>query len=159
MEKVKSNEISMKPRWYFVAGSVCSVVGLASLIIGVSFLVNLSLFLLRKHGPMGQWRLQQLLVSFPWWVPMLAVGGMVLGVWMLRKYDFSYKKNFWLIVVGLIFSVILAGVVIDGLGLNDVWSRQGPMRRFYQQVEIQDGNAPLESGQGKGGAGFLGRNQ
>jgi len=98
---------------------------------------------------MGQWRLQQLLTSFPWWVPILAVAGIVLGVIMLKKYDFSYKKNFWLIVVGFILSVFLAAFVVDQLGLNDIWSHQGQMRRFYQQVEGQGIKVPGQ-GQGRG---------
>jgi len=149
MAKVKSNEISMKPRWYFVLGSLLMMVGLVGFSIGAVFLTNLTLFLLRGHGPMGQWRFQQLLTSFPLWVPILAVVGMVFGVVMLKKYDFSYKKNFWLIILGFILSVVLAAFVIDKLGLNDVWSRQGPMRRFYQQIEGQNSTAPRGRGQGR----------
>jgi len=148
MAKVKSNEISMKPHWYFALGSFLIVAGLVSFSIGAVFLTNLTLFLLRRHGPMGQWRLQQLLTSFPLWVPVLAILGIAIGIWLLRKYDFSYKKNFWFIVLGFILSVILAAFIIDRLGLNDIWSRQGPMRRFYQQVEGQ--NPPFQRGPGQG---------
>lgn len=139
MAKVKSNKISMKPKWYFVVGSLLTMAGLVGFSISAVFLTNLTIFLLRGHGPMGQWRLQQLVTSFPLWVPVLAAVGIILGIWMLRKYDFSYKKNFWVIIAGFIVSVILAAFVIDYLGLNDAWSRQGPMRRFYQQVEGRQG--------------------
>lgn len=149
MTKVKSNEISMKPKWYFVVGSLLAVVGLAGLSIGAVFLTNLTLFLLRSHGPMRQWRLQQLVTTFPLWIPILAIMGIVFGIWMLRKYDFSYKKNFWFIVLGFILSIILAAFVIDQVGLNDIWSRQGPMRRFYQQIEGQNPTFQRGSGQGR----------
>ncbi len=148
MAKVKSNEISMKPRWYFVMGALLMVAGLVGFSIGAVFLTNLTLFLLRQHGPMGQWRLQIILNNFPVWVPVLAVVGIVLGIALLRKYDFSYKKNFWLIVAGFIISIILAAFVMDYLGLNDMWSRQGPMRRFYQQIERQNSPVPGSRGQG-----------
>ena len=137
MAKVKSNEILIKPRWFFIIGSLLAFVGLVSFSLGTVFLTNLTLFLLRRHGPMGQWRLELMLNSFPWWIPVLAIVGLVLGVWLLKKYDFSYKKNFWLIVGGFIVSIILAALLLDYLGLNDSWSRQGPMRRFYQQIEGQ----------------------
>jgi len=150
MAKVKSNEISMKPRWYFVLGSLLIMAGLVSFSIGAVFLTNLTLFLIRRHGPMGQWRLQQLVASFPLWVPILAVVGIALGVIMLKKYDFSYKKNFWLIVFGFILSVFLTAFVIDQLGFNDVWSRKGPMRRFYKQVEKQNSTVPSGPRQGQG---------
>lgn len=135
MAKVSSNEISMKPKWYFVLGSILTIISFSGLSIGAIFLTNLTIFSLRKHGPMGQWRLQQLIESFPLWMPILAALGMVLGMWVLRKYDFSYKKNFRLIVLAFVVSVFLTAIIIDTLGLNDAWSRRGPMRRLYQQVE------------------------
>lgn len=138
MAKVKSNEISMMPRWYFLTGSLLTMAGLVGLSIGAIFLTNITLFLLRQHGSMGQWRMQIMLVNFPFWVPLFAIVGIVLGLRMLKKYDFSYKKNYWLIIAGFILSIILAGFLIDYLGLNDTWSRRGPMRRFYQQIERQN---------------------
>ncbi len=150
MAKVKSNEIAMKPKWYFVVGSLIAIAGLVGLSILAVFLTNLTFFLLFRHGPMVQWRLQQLVTSFPLWIPILAVLGIVMGIWILRKYEFSYKKNFGLIIIGFIFSVIIAAIVIDQLGLNDIWSHQGPMRQFYQQVEGKNPTLQRGAGQGKG---------
>lgn len=133
MSKVTSNEIVMKPRWYFVAGSIISIVGLISLGVIATFLINLSFFLLREHGPMGQWRLQQIISSFPLWVPLLAVFGIYFGIDLLKKYDFSYKKNFGLIVSFFIVSIILTAFILDYSGLDNIWMRRGPMMRFYQQ--------------------------
>lgn len=131
-------------------GSLLMMVGVVGLSMGAVFLANVTLFLLRQHGPMGQWRLQVLLSSFPIWVPLLAALSVVGGILLLRKYDFSYKQNFWLIVAGFIISIILATFVLDYLGLNDLWSRQGPMKRLYQQVEGQNGSVPIGQGQGRG---------
>jgi hypothetical protein len=147
MAMVKANEIAMKPKWYFMLGSLLSMVGLVGLSIGAIFLINLTLFLVQRHGPMGQWRLQQILNSFPWWVPILAIIGLGLGIWLLKKYDLAYKKNFWLIVAGFIISVFLAAFILDYSGLNSIWSHQGPMRRFYQQLENQGTSLPRGQGQ------------
>lgn len=149
MDKVKSSEISMKPRWHFILGSTLMIAGLVGSSICAIFLTNLTLFLLRKHGPMGPWRFQQLLTSFPLWIPILAILGIILGIWMLQKYDFSYKKNFLLIIAGFIVSIILAAFVIDILGLNDIWSRQNPMKRFYLQIEGQSPTFQRGLGQGR----------
>ena len=134
MEKIKSGKVEMKPRWYFVAGSILMTAGFVGLMAGAVFLVNLTIFLIRKRGP-GYGRLEMMLDSFPFWIPIVAVMGIILGIWMLKKYDFSYKKNFHLIIIGIITSIIIAGLFIDYLGLNDVWSHQGIMRRLYQQSE------------------------
>jgi hypothetical protein len=147
MAKVKSNEISMRSRWYFILGSFLTIIGLVGFSILAIFLTNLTIFLFRQHGPMGQWRLQLLLNNFSWWIPVLAVLGIIGGIWLLKKYDFSYRKNFWLIIFGFIISIILAAFILDYSGLNDTWSRQGPMKRFYQQIENR--NSTFQRGQGR----------
>lgn len=135
MEKIRRNQITMKPKWYFILGSTLMMIGLTTSTLAAIFLMNLTIFLLRRHGPNGQWRLEMMYDSFPLWIPLIAVLGIGLGVWLLKKYDFAYKKNFLLISIGFVMAIVMAGFIIDGLGLNDMWSRQGPMRRFYQQIE------------------------
>jgi len=148
MSKVASGRISMKPKWYFVLGSFFSIVGLIAFSIMSVFLVNIILFLLRKHGPMGQWRIEMMLESFPIWIPVLAVLSIFMGIWLLNKYDFSYKKNFSTIILGFIASIVIAGFFIDQMGLNDVWSRKGMMRNFYQRIENKESIFPNSSGKG-----------
>jgi len=135
MTRIKTEEVTMKPRWYFVVGSVFMLLGLVSLTVGSIFLSNLTLFLLKQHGPMGQWRLETLLDSFSWWIPALAILGMTIGIMMLRQYDFSYRKNLTLVVLGFLASIIISALLIDHFGLNNLWSQLGPMKKFYQQLE------------------------
>ncbi len=136
MNKIKSGQAKMKPKWYFAAGSLLMIMGLVSLTLSAIFLFNLTVFLVRKHGP-GYGRLEIMLNTFPYWIPILAVLGAVLGILLLKKYDFSYNKNFPLILMVFLSSIIIAALSIDYLGLNDVWSRRGPMKRFYQHFENQ----------------------
>lgn len=143
MAKVKSNEITMKPRWFFVLGSLLTIIGTAGIFLAVVFLVNLILFLLRTHGPNWEWRLQIMLSSFPMWVPILAITGLIAGVWMLRKFDFSYKKNFLLIITGFIASILVTAFLLDAFGFNELWLRRGPMRGLYKQIE---GNIQMQRG-------------
>ena len=148
MAKINSGQIAMKPRWYFAVGAFLSIIGLVSLGVIATFLTNLSMFLLRQHGPNGQWRLQQILDSFPLWVPVIAVVGIVLGIWMLKQYDFSYRKNFWLIILAFVLSIILTAYFLDYSGLDNIWMKQGPMMRFYQNGEVQGYRSGM--GQGRG---------
>jgi hypothetical protein len=147
MEKVTKNEIIMKPRWYFVVGSALLMVGFVSFSIVAVFSLNLILFLLKEHGPMGEWRLQMILESFPLWAPLLAGIGIGLGIYALKQYDFSYKKNFTLVILGFIASIIVAAFILDYTGLSTVWFTQGPMRQFYKQIESP--NSPPQRGQGQ----------
>jgi len=147
MEKVKTNEIMMRPKWHFILGSFLMVIGLISFSVVAIFLANLTFFLMKQHGPMGEWRLQLMLQSFPLWIPLLAIVSIIPGAWMLKKYDFSYKKNFVLIVCGFVFSIILAAAILDYSGLDNLWFKQGPMKRFYQQIE--NGSSSFQRGQGQ----------
>ena len=91
MEQIHEKDIRMKPRYYFIFGTLLLFISMVLTVIGSVFLLSLTRFALRSHGPMGQYRLDQLLSSFPWWAPLLAIAGLVLGILLLKKYDFSYK--------------------------------------------------------------------
>lgn len=135
MERIKSGEIKMKPRWYFVFGSLASVAGLVSLLVVTIFLFNFAIFSLRTNGYMRGYKYNQIIASFPWWALVLAVLGVLLGVTLLKKYDFSYKKNFLTIVFGLITSLLVASLLIDFLGVNDVFVRKGMMKKMYKRYD------------------------
>lgn len=146
MEKVLSGKVKMKPRWYFILGSVLSFAGLVGLMIGSVFLTNLTLFLIRKQGP-GTGRINIMLESFPLWVPLLAVTFITLGIWMLKRYEFSYKRNFFVIVIALVFAIMLSAQIINLLELNEIWSKRGPMRRFYtvdRTYKVKSQHRPIE---------------
>ena len=136
MDKINKGEIKMRPRWYFVLGSVAVFVGVFGTFLVSSFLVSLVSFSLRTHGPMGEYRLQQMLGSFPWWALILSLFGLAMGVFLLKKYDFSYKKNFGYIILAFVLAVLASGLVADRFGLEKMWANKpGVMRKMYQQYD------------------------
>ncbi|MEK7551321.1 MAG: hypothetical protein AAB532_01870 [Patescibacteria group bacterium] len=139
MDQIKEDRVTMRPKWYFIFGSILMFLGLLSSVIVSVFLLSITKFALRTHGPMGQYRLEQLLDSFPWWAPILTLVLLIIGIYLLKKYDFSYRKNFVFIIISLIITLIIAVFLIDGLGLNDFWFRNGPMRDVMRQY-IQESN-------------------
>lgn len=136
MEQIRSGKVSMKPRIYFMLGSLILFASLVASVVTSVFLINLTLFSLRVHGPMGRLRLDQMIDSFPWWAPFLAVGGIIFGIWLTKKYDFSYKIGMRWIVLGLILVIILSAFIINFFKWDDVWFRSKPMRgmmhRYWQ---------------------------
>lgn len=138
MSKIKTEHIKMKPKWYFWLGSLSIFISLVSLVIISIFLISLITFSLKSHGPMGAIRYQQIISNFPWWAPIIVIIGLITGIKLFKKYDFSYKKNFLFIIVIFISAVLFAGVLIDILGFDNLWIKRGPMRRFYQQYDYID---------------------
>lgn len=141
MDRIHQSKIKMRPKVYFGIGSFLAFVGLVFSIFTSIFLVSLMRFSLRTHGPMGEYRLEQLLSSFPWWTPIFAIFGLIIGIWLLRRYDFSYKINFKVIIIGIVFAIIVAGWLIDMAGLNNILLRrglmQGMMRQYLEENNIQ----------------------
>jgi len=135
MEKIKNKKIRMKPKLYFVFGSVFSIIGFASLIVFVIFLTNLILFFLRTNHFMKGFRCEQIISNFPWWALLIAILGIIIGISFLKNYDFSYKKNFLLIIFGIIISIVFASWLIDFTGVNDVFIKRGPMKDIYRKYD------------------------
>ncbi len=138
MLRIKDGEIKMKPKAYFILGSIFTFVGLIFTVTASTFLVGLIRFSLRVHGPMGQYRFDQMMAGFPWWTLILAILGLTLGIWLIRQYDFSYKIKPWLIISGFILAIIIGGYIIDIIGINDAMSRQGPMRGMMRNYISND---------------------
>jgi len=141
MDKIHYGKIKMRPKVYFVTGLLLAFFGLVASILISVFFVGLMRFSLRTHGPMGEYRLDQMLFSFPWWAVAVAILGLVIGIWLLRRYDFSYKINFKVIVVGFVVAIIVVGWVVDMTGLNDILFRQGPKQGIMRQY-LQENNIP-----------------
>ncbi|KKP40712.1 MAG: hypothetical protein UR29_C0001G0120 [Candidatus Woesebacteria bacterium GW2011_GWC2_33_12] len=118
MSKIKTGQIKMKPRWYFTLGSLALIFGLASSYIVTIFSIRIFMFSIKAHGPMATVRFQQIISDFPIWAPIVAIIGIVVGIIMLKKYDFSYKKNFYLIIIGFIISIILSIFIIDYFSMD-----------------------------------------
>ncbi len=153
MSQVSSGQIKMKPKWYFVLVSILMTVGLTGVITAAIFFINLNLFLIRRHGPMLQWRLDLIFNSFPLWIPLLAVLAVVVSIKLLKKYDFSYKTNFVFLTISFVLAIFASGWLIDALGFNEIWSQTRPMRRFYQRLELNDGQFVPGQGRLKEGDG------
>lgn len=133
MQKIHTDHIKMRPKAYFVLGSILTFVGLVASILTSIFLFSLLRFSLRSHGPMGEYRWEQLTTSFPWWALFIAFFGIIIGIWCLKQYDFSYKRDVRIIVLGFILAIIVSGWILDMTGLNDVLSRRGPMKGMMRQ--------------------------
>jgi len=135
MSLVREGRAKMKPKWHFVLGSLAMIGGLTGLTILAVFTISLVSFSLRTHGPMGAIHLEQLLSTFPWGAIMVSAVGIGLGIWLLKKYDFSYKKNFPLIIGGFVLAILFAGWLINYTGLDSIWMHRGPMKEFYQRYD------------------------
>lgn len=134
MNQIHKGKIKMRPKVYFVLGSILTFVGLVSTIITSIFMVGLTRFLLRtNYGWRAQYRLEQIFSEFPFWIILVAFIGLILGIWLIHKYDFSYKINHNVLIAGFILAIITAGLLIDTMGINDALMRHNPMKNIIKR--------------------------
>lgn len=126
MGRIHTEQIKMRPRWYFIIGSLVTFVGLVMSILASIFLLSFIKLSLRGGGIMAEYKMDELLSHFSWWGPSIAITSLLLGIWLLHQYEFSYKKNFILIVIGFILAIVVASFILDMSGLNEVMLQRGP---------------------------------
>lgn len=129
MSQIHQGKIKMKPKIYFIIGSILTFLGAVSAFIVSIFLTSLIRFSLRTHLSQGaQYKLDQMLSNFPWWIVIFTIISLSIGIWLVRKYDFSYKIKPWAMVLSFILIIVIAGFTIDMMGLNDTLRHRGPMK-------------------------------
>jgi len=145
MNEIHKRQIKMRPKLYFILGYILTITGLVFSFTTSIFFVGLTRFTIRSHGRMGQYRLEQLISNFPWWMLILAILGLIFGILLLRKYDFSYKINFKLLIIGLIISIVIGGFAIDMIGLNNFWTHRNQAYKQGQLRKINNIPTPMRN--------------
>lgn len=129
MNQINQGKIKMKPKMYFIAGSILAFAGAVSAFVVSTFLVSLVRFSLRSHWGRGaQYKLDLLISNFPWWIVIFAIVSLAVGIWLIRRYDFYYKIKPWVVVLLFALFVVVSGWVIDVMGLNNSIRHRGPMK-------------------------------
>jgi hypothetical protein len=151
LSEIKSGQLKMRPRWYFILGSFLSFVSLVTISLVVIFLVNLILFSLDHQQFFSSPRFSLLISSVPLYLPILAILGLALGTFLLKRYDFSYRHKPTYLAIIIILAVLLGSYLFNKSGLNDYLSTQTPMRTLYEELGITPGNRQSgSSSQGQG---------
>lgn len=138
MSKVTSGKIKMKPKIYFIFASILTILSFIFLFSISIFFTNIFFFILKKRGQICQWQIQNLLSNFPWWILIIAILGIFFGILIIKKNNFSYKKNFIFIISIFIISIIISAFIVNFLNINHFFARQRPMKRFYQRLELRE---------------------
>jgi len=128
MAQIKNQQIKMHSRLYFILGSVLMGAGLAGALITSMFFVAVVSFRLRVYSPtgylwFGRLGLKPFLLTFPWIPLLVGIAGIMGGIIILKKYEFSYKKSFIGIAIVIIALVLAFGYLLDHTAFNE---------RFYQ---------------------------
>lgn len=166
MKRIKKDKIKMKPRVYFVIGSLALGVGIAGTLAVAGFFINMIVFRLRMQGPLGYLKFGRLGRSvfveiFPWRSLALAVIGMGIGLWLWKQYGVSYKRSFVGVVLATISLVLVLGLFLDRTGVNEKLGKQRLAEPLYKMrfatdnwlvgeiIEVADKQLEIETPDGE----------
>ncbi len=132
LSAVQSGGVTMRPRWHFILGTTLSAIGI-TISAALSLLaIHLLRFRLTHPGIGAARKLDFILNNLPWYIPVFALVGLLGGYLLLRRYDFSYRKNFGYILLAVLIGLILGSYTLSTLRLDDFLTRRGYFRQIYQ---------------------------
>jgi hypothetical protein len=145
MAQIKSQHIKMHSKLYFVFGSVLVGSGLAGALITAMFFLAVVSFRLRVYGSLeylrfGQLGLRPFFMTFPWIPLLVGVVGIVGGIMLLRKYEFSYKRSFISVAIVLVTLVLVFGFLLDQVAFDERFRQDTIGRLLHQRSQLAGDN-------------------
>jgi uncharacterized membrane protein YdcZ (DUF606 family) len=133
IETINVKGLTIRPRSAFILGSFISAIGIFLSTMLAILAIHLLRFRLTHPGFGAARKIDFVLNTLPWYVPVIAVAGLIGGYLLLKRYDFSYRKNFSLILVVILIGLMISSYVLDRLGLDNFLTRRGYFREIYGQ--------------------------
>ena len=153
IKTINAKGLTIRPRSAFILGSVISAIGVFLSTMLAILAIHLLKFRLTHPGLGAARKLDFVLNTLPWYVPVIAIISLIGGYLLLKRYDFSYRKNFSLILAIILVALIISSYVLDKFGLNDFLTRRGYFREIYGQEMRGRPNQEFGQGQMRGRMG------
>ncbi len=150
IKDIKSGSIKMRPKWLFVIGSLITGFGVILTTSLALLAIQLIRFRLNHPGLSGAIKVNTVITSLPWYIPVIAVTAIVGGYLALKQYDFSYRKNSAFIMILVIVGLVFGSFILDKVGADQILMKRGYFRRIYNQENI---SSPMPSLAPRDGSG------
>ncbi len=114
---IKSGQVTMRPKWYFILQSTLAITGGIFLGLTLLYLVSFIWFALRQSGilfapSLGQSGWWELLRSLPCLLIVVAMAFMVVLELLVRQVAFSYRRPLLYTIAGILLFVIIGGGLV-----------------------------------------------
>jgi len=123
INQIKNQHIEIKPKSYFVLGSVLFSIGISTVFLISIFFLNLFIFRYRLTSyqfPLypSCFQPQLLFSNLPFYAIAISAIFLIFGIRFLKKSDMAYKFNPLLVAFTTALLVVLAGFLLDKTGFN-----------------------------------------
>lgn len=137
MGVIKQKKIRMRPRYFFVIGSVLITLSTAMMAILGIFGLNLIIFSIRRGGNIKSVCIEDAISNYPWWAIFVIIFGFIGSWWFYKKSGKGYKHNPSSIAVVLISTIIIGGGLLSFTNFDSVFEQRGPVRHIYKMYNGQ----------------------
>jgi len=123
LSKIKSGEIKMRPKMFFVLKLVLLILGAVTVILSALFISSFIFFTLKISGisllpGFGFPGLKILFFSLPWLLIFGLIALIVTSELFIKHFHFIYKKPILYSVLAVIIIVFLGGFFINNIGFH-----------------------------------------
>lgn len=122
-EQIHAHKISMRPKSYFIVSAALLGIGLAASVLVAMFFIGVTIFRLRVNAPFSYLQsphgVSAALDNLPLIPILVACMGIIGGLLLMRKFEFSYKHAFYGIAGGFLITVGAVGIILDVTGLPE----------------------------------------
>lgn len=136
LEKIKKEEVKVRPKSFFVALKIFLGAFLIFLGIAAAYIFNLSFYLPRRAGAFGRNLTPPIILnSIPW--GLVLIGAVVIGVliYLYKNYEGGYRKNLLLTVIITTVVIIVAGWLMSVSRFNERLEQRPHFRWMYEEGE------------------------
>jgi hypothetical protein len=143
ISKIKTGEIKMKPRFYFVLKGLLLGLGLAFTLLASFFLVGMIIFMLRHNGLLllpqfGFKGIRILIDSLPWFLLIIAILFIIVLEFFAKHYKFVYQKPTIYSIVIVTILVLLGGTIFMGPAIHNRLLGNKMICPIYGKANLKD---------------------
>lgn len=131
IQRIKKDHLKIKPKWMFMLGTILSLLGLFASGVLTLFAIQLIKFRLTHPGFGATRKIAYLLSTLPLYVPILALASLLLGYYILKRFDFSYRQNRASIFVIILLSLIAGSHILSQLKIDEFLTSKRIFRQMY----------------------------
>lgn len=122
--RIKSERITMRPKWHFILKASLGVLGILIALLAIVYLVSFVYFVLRVTGVLfvgsfGFHALGPFLFSLPWVLILASVAFVIVLEVLIRKYSFAYRTSILYSFVGIVVFVVIASALFVRAGFHE----------------------------------------
>lgn len=136
MKQIEKEHITMRPKIYFLVGSLLVGAGIAGAVITSVFFTHITLYRLQSDAvfdylDFGTSGVQSFMTSFPWIPFIIAVFGLLWGSYLLHEYEMPAKYRYKRVILIFIAILLTSGYLLDRTGIRAHMMGYKPLRPWY----------------------------